>query len=142
MTYTIYHTLEINATTSKIFQAITEPKHLENWWPSKCEGVPVKNEVYNFFFTPEYDWYGKVIKVEKDKAFYIKMTKSDRDWDPTTFGFDLEQKTGIVQLKFWHKGWPSCNDHFKKSSFSWAMLLNGLKFYMEKDEIVPFAKRD
>ena len=141
-TYAIYHDLKINAPIAKIFQSITEPEHLVNWWPLKCDGIPNENEVYNFFFTPDYDWYGKVIKVEKDKTFHIKMTKSDRDWDPTSFGFDLEQKADSVQLKFWHIGWPACNEHFRRSSFCWAMLLNGLKLYVEKGKIIPFEERE
>jgi uncharacterized protein YndB with AHSA1/START domain len=142
MTYSIYHDLTIKAPIQNIFQAITEPEHLINWWPLKCEGIPKENEDYNFFFTPEYNWYGKVIKIEENKSFYIKMTKSDADWDPTSFGFDLVQNEGNVRLKFSHTGWPACNAHFKTASFCWAMLLNGLKNYIEKGIVVPFEERE
>lgn len=142
MTHSIYHDLEIKESINKTFQAITEPEHLINWWPLKCTGIPKENEEYNFFFTPEYDWYGKVIKSEKNKSFHIKMTTSDSDWNPTSFGFDLEQKNLKVQVKFWHIGWPECNAHFRRSSFCWAMLLNGLKNYVENGKIVPFEERE
>ena len=142
MTHSIYHDLEINESINKTFQAITEPEHLINWWPFKCTGTPKENEEYNFFFKSEYDWYGKVIKTEKNKSFHIKMTTSDPDWNPTSFGFDLEQKNDKVQVKFWHIGWPECNAHFRRSSFCWAMLLNGLKNYVENGKIVPFEERE
>jgi uncharacterized protein YndB with AHSA1/START domain len=142
MTYSIHHDLLIKAPIHKIFEAITEPEHLINWWPLKCEGIPKENEDYNFFFASEYNWYGKVIKLEKNKSFYIKMTKSDADWDPTSFGFDLEQQKGDVLIKFWHVGWPECNAHFRRSSYCWAMLLNGLKNYVEKGIVVPFKERE
>ncbi len=141
-TYSINHDLVINAAIDKVFEAITEPKHLENWWPLKCKGTPRENEEYNFFFTPEYDWYGKVTEFEKGKAFHVKMIKSDPDWDSTSFGFDLKKDGDAVQVSFWHIGWPECNAHFKRSSFCWAMLLNGLKNYVEKGIIVPFEKRE
>ena len=142
MTHSIHHDLMIKAPLNKIFQAITEPAHLINWWPLKCKGIPEENEEYNFFFSAEYDWYGKVTNSVKNKSFYIKMTKSDTDWDPTSFGFDLEQKKDYVALKFWHVGWPKCNDHFRRSSFCWAMLLNGLKNYVEQGIVVPFKERE
>ena len=140
-TFDIYHDLEINAPIEKIFQSISEPMHLVHWWPLKCTGIPRKNEEYNFFFSEEYDWYGIVAHVAFPTTFHIVMTKSDEDWDATYFGFDLEGLGDKVHVSFWHKGWRSCNTHFKRSSYCWAMLLNGLKNYIEKGEILPFETR-
>ena len=142
MLHSIHHDLEIKESASKVFQAISEPEHLVNWWPLKCSGIPKENEEYNFFFTPEYDWYGTVSKYEKNKSFYIKITKADADWNPTSFGFDLEQKNDTTLVKFCHVGWLECNGHFRRSSFCWAMLLNGLKNYLEKGIIIPFEDRE
>lgn len=131
----------IIASLEKVFEAVTEPEHLVNWWPLKCSGRPEMGAEYNFYFTPEYDWLGRVIEYSQNRSFHIKMTKSDADWDPTSFGFDLEAIDENVQLNFWHVGWPECNADFKRSSFCWAMLLNGLKNYLEKEVIVPFEER-
>lgn len=140
--YAIYHDLIIEAAISKVFLYITQPEHLVNWWPKTCEGTPKENETYNFFFGPYYDWYGKVIKLKRNQSFHIKMVESDADWDPTSFGFDLKQKDDKVFVHFWHRGWPECNAHFKRSSFCWAMLLNGLKNYVEKGLVIPFEERE
>jgi uncharacterized protein YndB with AHSA1/START domain len=142
MSYSIYHDFEVKAPINRVYEAVTEPLHLVNWWPLKCKGKPVQGEEYNFFFTPECDWYGTVIKSQEGKSFSIKMTQSDEDWDSTSFGFDLEQSGDRVRVKFWHKGWPECNAHFKSSSFCWAILLNGLRNYLEKGIIVPFEERE
>ena len=139
--FAIYHDLMIIASLEKVFEAVTEPEHLVNWWPLKCSGRPEMGAEYNFYFTPEYDWLGRVIEYSQNRSFHIKMTKSDADWDPTSFGFDLEAIDENVQLNFWHVGWPECNADFKRSSFCWAMLLNGLKNYLEKEVIVPFEER-
>ena len=138
----IYHNFFIDASTKKVFEAITDPDHLINWWPLKCSGKPAVGEEYNFNFTDEYNWYGHVIQAEPNRSFHIKMTKSDHDWDPTTFGFDLSEKNGQTYVDFWHKDWPVCNDHFKFSSFCWAILLKGLKDYVEKGVIIPFEERN
>lgn len=140
--YAIYHDLWIEAPAPAVFKAITSPNDLVNWWPLRCSGFPKTGAEYNFYFTPEYDWLGEVVKCETDQTFHVKMTRSDEDWDPTSFGFDLEAGAGGVQLKFWHKDWPACNHHYRRSSYCWAILLQGLKNYVEKGIIVPFEDRE
>lgn len=138
----IYHDLVIHAPIQKIFRSITEPPHLENWWPLRCSGSPQPDQEYNFYFAPEFDWHGKVSKVVENQTFHIKMTDSDPDWNPTTFGFDLEPAKNGVIVHFFHKGWPECNAHFRTSSYCWAILLNSLKNYIEKGVIIPFDERE
>ena len=79
----------------------------------------------NFNFTDDYNWYGKVSKCELSKVFCIEMTQSDADWNNTTFSFELEEVNNGTLLKFSHENWPQKNDHFRHSSFCWALLLNG-----------------
>lgn len=140
--FAIYHDLVINASLAKVFKAVSIPEHLVNWWPLKCSGKPEIGEEYNFYFTPEYDWLGRVIEYSPNKAFHIKMIKSDPNWDSTSFGFDLKEIDVGVQLNFRHIDWPKCNADFRGSSFCWAMLLNGLKNYVEKGIVVPFEERE
>ena len=102
MPHTIYHDFRIRASVRETFEAITEPKHLVNWWPLRCSGVPEVGNEYNFFFAPEYDWYGKVVQLENNRSFHIKMTVSDPDWDPTTFGFDLEPEVKFPFDRFYN----------------------------------------
>lgn len=140
--YNIYHDLIIRASETVIFNAISDPKQLEHWWPLKCTGSPKQDALYNFYFSSEYDWYGKVQHVIPNKAFHIKMTKADTDWNPTSFGFDLESQTNGTLVKFWHSNWLEINHHFRRSSFCWAILLNGLKNYVEHGQIIPFEQRN
>lgn len=137
----IYHDLEINAPIEKVFAAITEPGLLINWWPLRCTGSPELHAEYNFYFGPDYNWFGIVHKIEKNKSFHIKMTKSDLDWEPTIFGFEIEYYPKSVLLHFTHLGWIKRNSHFRIASFCWAMLLKGLKDYVEKGIVIPFENR-
>ena len=89
--FAIYHDLFIQASLKDVFEAVTEPNLLNNWWTLNCSGKPELGTQYNFYFAPEYDWYGKVIKCETNQAVHIKMTKSDQDWNSTSFGFDLKK---------------------------------------------------
>lgn len=138
----IYHSFIINAPTSTIFEAVTKPTQLINWWPLACSGKPEMKAEYNFNFTDTYNWYGKVVHFEQNKSFHIKMTESSEDWSPTTFGFDLESiNENKTQVHFSHINWPNCNAEFKQSSYCWAILLHDLKNYIEKGLIIPFEER-
>lgn len=137
----IYHYLEIEAPQERVFDAISNPDELTNWWPLKCSGIPELGTTYNFNFTNAYNWYGEVSKVIPGKNFHIKMTESHADWNGTTFGFNLESKKGKTGVHFFHVNWEQCNTHFKTASFCWALLLSGLKNYLEQGIIIPFEKR-
>ncbi|WP_339894844.1 SRPBCC domain-containing protein [uncultured Algibacter sp.] len=142
MSYSIFHNLEIKASPKKVFDAVSQPKHLDNWWSLKSSGKPEVGSEYNLNFTEEYNWFCKVSALKTNESIHFKMTKSDTDWNSTTFGFDLETKEKETLVKFSHINWQKDNHHFKHSSFCWAMLLNGLKNYLEKGIIIPFEDRN
>lgn len=138
----IYHNLLIKSDAKKVFDAFTNPIHLNNWWTLTSSGTPVLDSEYNLNFTDQYNWFGTVSKVIENQCFFITMTISDEDWNGTTFGIELENHTEGTYLKFSHKNWQKDNDHFKHSSFCWALLLKGLKDYLEKGIVIPFESRN
>ncbi|MEM1001066.1 MAG: SRPBCC domain-containing protein [Bacteroidota bacterium] len=140
--FSIHHDFIITCSINKVYRALTEPELLIKWWPLKCSGKPIEGEIYNFNFTDAYDWYGEVIKAEENKSFHVKMTKSDENWNATSFGFDLIETNGNTEVRFFHINWPSCNAEFRKSSYCWAILLQGLKNYLEKEIVIPFEERE
>lgn len=142
MSHTIYHNLLIKASPKIIFDAVSQPKHLDNWWTLKSSGEPKLNSEYNLNFTDEYNWFCKVSKFKENQSIQFKMTKADEDWKPTTFGFELEPHENGTLVRFSHTDWEEPNDHFKVASFCWAILLNGLKNYLEKGVVIPFEKRN
>ena len=139
---TILFDLYINASKEKIFDAFSLPKHLDNWWTLKSSGKPELDAVYNLNFTDEYNWFAKVSKVKQNDFFFLKMTEASTDWIPTTFGIELEESNNGTLLKFSHSGWQHNNHEYRNSSFCWAMLLNGLKNYIEKGITIPFKERN
>lgn len=139
--FDIYHDVYIQSSAEKVYNAISNPPELVNWWPLKCTGKASVGEEYNFFFEEPYDWYGEVTKAVPGRSFHVKMKKSDPDWEQTTFGFDLEKEENGVWLQFSHQNWPTRNRHFRHSSHCWAILLQGLKEYIEKGKIIPFEQR-
>ena len=63
------------------------------------------------------------------------------DWVGTRVGFEMDVDGETTRLRFYHTGWPADNDHFRRSSYCWAMYLRLLKRFVEHDETVPYEKR-
>ena len=53
MSHSIYFNFIINSDKESVYKTVSEPEHLENWWPLKCSGIPKEGEEYNFNFTDE-----------------------------------------------------------------------------------------
>ena len=139
--YQIHHNLLIDTPSDKVFEAITQPKHLNNWWTLTCEGRPIKGNKYNLYFGDDCNWFGKVTQCKTNHSFFIQMTQSSLGWESTTFGFELSSSKKGTTVSFSHVGWQQQDEHFTNTSSCWILLLNGLKNYLEKGEIIPFNER-
>ncbi len=130
--HSIYHDTDIKASASTIFEAISSASGLESWWTKKSESNPVLGGTYRFYFDPEYDWYAKVIQIQTDKSIVYEMTASTDDWLGTRLNFELISiDDTMIRLRFEHLGWRELSDHFRRSSYCWALYLKGLKDYCE-----------
>jgi uncharacterized protein YndB with AHSA1/START domain len=142
MSHTIHHDLVIRTSKENVYNAITQPEHLNNWWSLESSGKPEVDAEYNLNFTDQYNWYFKVLDVKPNESFYLKATKTDKDWNPTTFGFNLKDHDHGTLVEFTHKDWQENNHEFRNTSYCWALLLKGLKKYLETGVVVPFEERD
>lgn len=137
----IYHDFPIFAPPDRVFEAISTPKGLDNWWTVRSSGEPRVGAEYKLDFGPDYMWSAVVRTCVPDRKIDWEMTKTDADWQGTHVGFELLPKADYTQVKFYHKGWPEVNDHYRTSTFCWAMYLRILKRYIEEGEMVRYEDR-
>lgn len=137
----ILHQFRIEAPAEKVFEAFCSARGLNDWWTARASGEPKVDEVYTFWFGPEYDWRAKVTHVVPAKEITWTMTQAMDDWVGTRVGVRLSQTGTSTLVDFFHEGWRETNDHFRISSFCWGTLLTGLKNYVEMGVVVPFEKR-
>jgi uncharacterized protein YndB with AHSA1/START domain len=137
----VYHNFPIKKSPSKVYENITGSKGLDNWWTKSSGSNPELGGKYSLYFGPGYNWKALVTKFESDQVFELQFTEADEDWLGTKVGFVLAAKDGKTAVNFYHSGWPQANDHFKISSFCWAMYLRILKRNTELGEQVPYEKR-
>lgn len=139
--YSILHDFKIKAPIHKVFEFITQPEHINNWWTLRCQGTPILNSVYSFYFSKEYDWEAKITFLKTNTGVQYSMTKCSPDWEQTVFGFRLVQNNEDTEIQFYHSQWRHQNHEYRKTNFCWAILLMGLKNYVEHNVVIPFSER-
>ena len=137
----ILHDFEVNAEPSKVYETITTPAGLDQWWTQRANGGPRVGEEYQLWFGPEHDWRARVIEAVPSRRFALEMTGSDDDWLGTQVAFALEPSQTGTRIRFSHAGWKSENQHFRVSSYCWAMYLRLLRRFAEAGEAVPYEDR-
>lgn len=138
----ILHDFRINAPPARVFEGVSTPAGLDRWWTEHCTGHPSEGAEYVLGFGPGYDWRATVTRCDPGAGFELRMTRADADWLGSRIGFDLEEVgRGETQVRFHHRGWPAANEHYRISSYCWAMYLRILKRYLEFGELVPYETR-
>lgn len=138
----ILHQLIIQVKPETVYSAITSPPDINNWWTLRCSGNPKPGALYELYFSEEYDWTARVKNCVPNQSISWEMERTMNDWQPTIFGFELtSHNENQCKVRFFHKNWDKVTDHYEISSYCWAILLNGLKNYLEKGIIVPFEER-
>lgn len=137
----IYHTFRITESPDKIFNAIGSAEVIRARWALTAAGSPGLGEIYELNFGPGYLWQAEVTVFEPGSRFEWLMIDAQSDWIDTRIGFSLQGDEKGTVVSFYHTGWPEENDHFKSSSYCWAMYLRIFKRHLEYGEFVPYDER-
>lgn len=140
--YSIYHDLKIYAPISKVFEGVSSPALLNEWWTNDCKGECKIGSEYELRFSQNCVWFARVTKMIQNREFELLMFNSHEDWDDTKIGFHLENIGDVTKLRFYHSDWNNLNEHFRISSYCWAVYLRILKGYLEKGIRIAYDERD
>ncbi len=138
----ITHTLQVKAPLKDIFHAVSTPEGLDAWWTDRCSGTPGEGEIFSLGFSEEYNWKARMTEYSPDELVRYEITEADKDWEGTRIEFLLRKESHSISIQFSHTGWDEVNDHFRTSSYCWAMYLRILKRYLELGEFVPYDERN
>jgi uncharacterized protein YndB with AHSA1/START domain len=138
----ILHDFPVSAPASRVFDEVSTPAGLDRWWTLASEGRPVDGDTFRLDFGPGYDWRAEVRACEPGRSFELEMVDAMPDWLGTRVRFDLtDLGDGRTQVRFAHLGWPETSEHYRISSFCWAMYLRLLRRSVENGEVVPYEAR-
>lgn len=137
----ILHNVYIKESPENVFKAISTGEEIQKWWTKRSTGTPVKGNIYELYFSDEYDWAAELIDIEENVKCKWKVITADEDWTNTVFGFHLSEQADRTLVEFYHKDWRETNEHFRRSSYCWAMYIRLLKDYVEEGNITLFDQR-
>jgi len=135
--------LIVKAPAARVFDAFTTPAGLDSWWTkgSRLIGKGGKGCEVDLLFGPGYEWRARYARYEPGVAVEMKITAADRDWVGTRVGARLNHKGGTTTVRFYHKGWPANNEHWRISCYCWAAYLRIMRRTIEHGETVPYERR-
>jgi uncharacterized protein YndB with AHSA1/START domain len=139
----ILHDLPIAASAARVFEAVSTPAGLDRWWSLRAEGWPGRGAVFALDFGPGHDhWRAQVTEYAPSHTFELELVEAMPDWVGTRVRFELEPASDAnTRLRFAHLGWPHASEHYRVSSFCWAMYLRLLRRNVETGEVVPYQQR-
>lgn len=137
----IYHHFIVNNRIDDIFDLISSPSGISKWWSKGSNGVARINSSYELYFGEGFNWEARVTKLIPNQEFELTIINASEYWINTKVGFNLKDLGNQTEVNFYHSGWLEESDHFKISSYCWAMYLRVLKRYLEYGEEVPYEYR-
>jgi uncharacterized protein YndB with AHSA1/START domain len=139
MSYEINHQMGVKASPEDVFNALTEPKRLAQWWTSDTRGSGSKvGDTLEFWFGEECQKF-EVKALKPGKLVHWKAPKEDQDeWAGTEITFSLTTDKVQTIVRFRHFGWKENTGFFASCSMKWATFLLSLKDLMEKGTGKPY----
>jgi len=137
----ILHEFPVDATPQTVFETVSMPEGLDAWWTLRSKGAPALGAKYELFFGREYDWRARVTRCRPGEEFELELTHASDDWVGTRVGFTFEPAESGTLVRFRHSGWDDASEHFRVSSYCWAMYLRIMKRWLEYGETVAYQDR-
>ena len=110
--------------------------------PCPPEGKQAVGEAYRFFFSKQFDWKAEVVRCRENEFIEWRFSDAEPDWTGTRLVISLSEKEGLTWIDFRLLEWESAGDHYRHTSFCWAMYLRLLKRYVERGEVVAYEARN
>lgn len=137
----IFHTFPICAAAPTVFEAMTSPAGLAQWWARAARGHVRLGAEYVLDFGPGYEWTARVTRCTPGVSFEWEMVDVMDDWRASRVGFALRPDNDRTWVDFYHTGWQAVTEHYKVSNCCWAAYLRILRRHLEHGETVPYEDR-
>jgi uncharacterized protein YndB with AHSA1/START domain len=138
----ILHDFPVFAPIANVYDAVSTPAGLDQWWTSRSSGRPLEGTMFELDFGPNHHWQAVVTRADPPTVFELKFEDAMADWLGTHVRFELSDAAGKqTGVRFSHTGWAEVTEHYRISCFCWAMYLRLMKRAVEHGEFVPYEKR-
>jgi len=145
----IAYKFSVNALPARVYEALTDQKHVSQWWTPDCTMDRKTGGRAKFEFKSSsgaLDGYA-IMRIEKlipNKLVEWKCTEQDyqgvSDWVGTTIRFRLSPNPADgTDVDFAHLDWQNREGSFRRCTDGWNhVLITSLKNYIEKGKGEPY----
>jgi uncharacterized protein YndB with AHSA1/START domain len=135
----IMHLIKIRAPQGKVYQAVSTPEGIRNWW-TRDAALDAK-----IGGTGEFGFYDHrmVIKVKVAEltppghVVWDDVSSTGGAFDGTTISFDLNSEDGVTPVLFAHRGFKAGANNIASATTRWGFYLLSLKRYLETGKGTP-----
>lgn len=133
--------ITIKAPAARIFDAVTSPKELVEWWgvAGKFQVTKMESDLrpggkWRMYLTTgngtETTVAGEYREIDRPWLLSFTWIREQEDWPETLVRWDLEEKNGMTTVRVTHSGFTSKTMRARNSG--WPMILELVKTYVEK----------
>ncbi len=137
----IMHIVRIDAPPERVYEALTSPEGIRNWWTRDADLEARVGGSGEFRF-PRYgeDSVTRVTVGNLDPPRRVGWTTASSfhpEWAGTTMSFDLRAEDGGTVLCFAHRGFRQADEAYAMFTTGWGYYLVSLQQYLETGEGAP-----
>ncbi|MBW3619990.1 MAG: SRPBCC domain-containing protein [Actinobacteria bacterium] len=137
----ILHRVGITVPRDEVFEALTAPARLAQWWTEDTHGDGDEGGVLAFRFGATGGFDMKVLEVVPEERVLWEVIDGPEEWIGTQVSFDLRTAGDFTIVLFAHRDWREPGEFMHHCSTKWATFLMSLKALLETGTGAP-APRD
>jgi uncharacterized protein YndB with AHSA1/START domain len=134
----IVEELTIEAAPQRVWEAITEPDEIVQWWAYEARVKPEVGSLGEFRFRPP----AGVLQFEvaeldaREKVRWISR-QGPPHWTGTSVTWQLTPVQNGTKLVFTHDGFTQVDEGYERTRGNWEYFLASLKSYLETGKGTP-----
>ncbi|MCF6405231.1 SRPBCC domain-containing protein [Chitinophaga filiformis] len=137
----IEHLLQIRASRTKVYEALTTQEGLGAVWTTKLTVKAEPGFVNEFNWGEDYITKMQILELRPEEKVLWECTDSDPEWVGTFICFKiLPGQDGVTTLILKHYNWQEVTDYYRSCNYYWAMFLHSLKKYLEEGKGTPYSE--
>jgi uncharacterized protein YndB with AHSA1/START domain len=138
---TIHHVLDIDATDTVVWAALTEPDQMAGWWTTRLETQPAAIGARTAWtFADDFNPVMETIALDECRELRWRCISGHAPWQDNTFKFELVTlDDGRTRLRFWQEyALELSDDAYGVYNFNWGYYLESLRLLCSTGVGKPF----
>ena len=136
----IVHTIEINASLQRVYDALTSTEGIRRWW-TRDASIETQTGGFGEFGFSERTVVTAIRVDELRSAFHVGWTTISSNapggWNNPSIAFDLQSEGNVTVLEFAHCGFNEIIEGYTRVGEGWSHYLASLKQYLETGAGTP-----